>query len=1031
MCYLIVRKSLSRSSGYNKETFRKMKRKILYTFLYVLVLVAGACRDDLLGSEDDFIPDGESRLTAMVKFKPLIPALNGKSRTAGDAIKAIENLCVLLYDQEGNLVKKYSDFQYEENDIKERFDADAENGVTAESSTPHVKFKLRVPYGRYYIYAVANMGDLRDHEETIKTVEGLKSISLKWESSPVSRNNQMFGYFTEKEESSPQDPLLVINKKDVSLHAWIRRVVSKVTIAYDASGLKEGVFIYLKSVQIKDIPATCFLGNENTVEVEGNLIREGEIIRYYEGEDVPAFDEKYPVRLATGKPSHGEHEEASDALFFYENMQGAGESMPSKLQDADNDGKLDYPGFPGDETYRLKDAVPCGTYIEVDAYYISVNAEKVGSGPIKYRFMLGKDVDRDYNAERNYHYKLTLKFNGFANDADWHIEYKEVKPGIEVPNPYYISYLYNHSMMFPLKINAGNQEVESVKAEIIDNRWAPDKPNPDFIYWKDMDLEGENEWNGFLSLHKTTKTVITHGGPWTPEVNKDYYETPPKRGERSYEIMEDGEHTTTGAEADDLYTVKRESSDDGNIYHVSLPIYTRAKQLIKQTAYTGNNPYVAYQRKAVVRITAKLKNGNILEKDATIYQVRRIVNPKGVWRKWDNDKSFHVVLKRLPRENALQFETFPSEGPWKAYVVRGADNFITLSGGNNVESNEVYGLTGSKVDFTINFNGKCTDENESRYAIIRVEYHNYTCYHLIFVRQGYAPDDLIAGGTKWHTRNMKTGTEETDSPVEEGSLFKFGNWTQPIDALSNKNPKDNWVDIVPESFQNDVNKDFTIAGTNKSSKWTGITFKETNGSNSFSKPTGKSWKVASYKDYKELYSHEEIEQGFGILYGDDATTTADNINDAYGYDYNNRGGRGMRGCFVYNKETGKNLFFPIGASGYGHRKDEEKNGWNAVLRYASGRHEYFPSGRLSDNYPHGVGDAPLFYDLFMRPGAVYWLDKRVDGVNVKADTELYIEGAETNAVGWDFNYFTFDFFPISSSSVQNGKNACFVRCVEE
>lgn len=135
-----------------------------------------------------------------------------------------------------------------------------------------------------------------------------------------------------------------------------------------------------------------------------------------------------------------------------------------------------------------------------------------------------------------------------------------------------------------------------------------------------------------------------------PEVNKEYYETPPKRGERSYEIMEDGEHTTTGAEADDLYTVKRESSDDGNIYHVSLPIYTRAKQLIKQTAYTGNNPYVAYQRKAVVRITAKLKNGNILEKDATIYQVRRIVNPKGVWRKWDNDKSFHVVLKRLPRK---------------------------------------------------------------------------------------------------------------------------------------------------------------------------------------------------------------------------------------------------------------------------------------------------------------------------------------------------------------------------------------------
>ena len=164
--------------------------------------------------------------------------------------------------------------------------------------------------------------------------------------------------------------------------------------------------------------------------------------------------------------------------------------------------------------------------------------------------------------------------------------------------------------------------------------------------------------------------------------------------------------------------------------------------------------------------------------------------------------------------------------------------------------------------------------------------------------------------------------------------------------------------------------------------------------------------------------------------GDDAATTADNINDAYGYDYEHREGRGMRGCFVYNKKTGKNLFFPIGASGYGHRKDTEGNGWNAVLRYASTRYEYFPSGKLSANYPDGVGDAPLFYDLFMRPGAVYWLDKRVDGVNVKTNTELYIDGAEANAVGWDFNYFTFDFFPISSSSVQNGKNACFVRCVE-
>lgn len=33
----------------------------------------------------------------------------------------------------------------------------------------------------------------------------------------------------------------------------------KVTVAYDGSLLEEGVFVYIKSVQIKDIPSTCLL----------------------------------------------------------------------------------------------------------------------------------------------------------------------------------------------------------------------------------------------------------------------------------------------------------------------------------------------------------------------------------------------------------------------------------------------------------------------------------------------------------------------------------------------------------------------------------------------------------------------------------------------------------------------------------------------------------------------------------------------------------------------------------------------------
>lgn len=1010
-----------------------MKRNILYTFLYILITMTSACRDDMLEVEDDFIPEGTSRLTAVVNFKPLTPALNGTSRTQGDAIKAIQSLSVLLYDQDSNLIKKQVIENYTIKGEEYRDNADAENGTTAESQTPHAEFSISIPYGRYFMYAVANLGNLENHD--VSTIKKLKSIPLEWEEN-IRGNDQMLGHFTINGQENSKDESLVINQKRMTLHSWIRRVVSKVTVAYDASELKEGVFIYLKSVQIKDIPNTCFLGDTNTIKDEKSLISEGEIIYYYKGENIPTFDEKYPVRLATGVPKYGEHSETSNALFFFENMQGAGEKMPSKLQDANNDGILDHPGYPEDDSYRLKDAVPCGTYIEVDAYYVSINPEKVGSGSIKYRFMLGKDVEQDYNAERNYHYKLTLKFKNFANDADWHIEYKEPKPGIEVPNPYYISYLYNHSMMLPLKINTGNHTIKKIETEIIDNRWAPNEPG-DFNYHRAMDLKEQYQCNGFLSLHKTDSTVITGPEVISKDVNKTYYEQVPKRGERTYTDMSDGFHSTENAQEEDKYSVKSEKSDSGMIYHVALPMYTRAKQLIKASAYTGNNPYVAYQRKAVVRIVVTLENGDTLQKDVTIYQVRRIVNPKGIWRSHNNDKSFHVELKRLPGEDATKFQTFPSEGPWKAYIVRSTENFTNLSNGVVKGAQDtIYGKTGSNIDFWINFNGTCA-KDKSRYAIVRVEYHNYTCYHLIFVRQGYAPDNLISGGTKWHTCNMKTVSKETDSPVEEGSLFKFGNWEQPIDAMSNKNPieKKNgyWTNIKPEDFEDDKDKLLSIAGTTNTSLWENITYKKPE-DETFSTPNEATWKVASLEDYANLYNDPDIEQGFGILYGDEATQTADDINEAYGYDYENRTGRGMRGCFVYNKITGKNLFFPIGASGYGHRRANEKNGWGNVpiirqvaLRYSCGRITYF-SG-TSTKYPDGIDDAPLFYDLFMRPGAIYWLDKQVTQSN--NSTLAALKGAEVDALAWDFNYFTFDFFPISASSVNTGADACFVRCVEK
>ncbi len=85
----------------------------------------------------------------------------------------------------------------------------------------------------------------------------------------------------------------------------------------------------------------------------------------------------------------------------------------------------------------FKDRVPYGTYIEVEGYYVSQNSQKLSKGPIKYRFMLGQNTTYNYNSQRNCHYKLTLKFRGWANQPDWHIVYDELEPSIIVPDPYY------------------------------------------------------------------------------------------------------------------------------------------------------------------------------------------------------------------------------------------------------------------------------------------------------------------------------------------------------------------------------------------------------------------------------------------------------------------------------------------------------------------------------------------------------------------------------------------------------------------
>lgn len=1091
-----------------------MKKTISY-FLFIcglLMVAATSCKDDLLYTDGGPIPEGESIVTAQVDFKPLVEGLADKSRSAGDTIKSINDLCVLLYDVDGNLAEAHSltlvtgepgEGEYRVSDIeRKKEDAADPNGNIAETETPRAKLSLKIPYGRYYIYAVANMGTefneevksdgtgsseaVNKYKEAIKTVEGLKSISLTWNADDVARNNQMFGHFTIVGQENKSE-LLTINKKKMELHSWIRRAASKVTIAYDGSGLEDGVFIYLKSVTIKDIPQKCYLGKNNPAAPEDlkdgdegvklDLIPEGETIKYYkgDGELSPSdFNETYEARITKGKPLFGSkryeedayhpenladvHTEFTNALYFYENMQGMGKegttSDKRQVVKGDQDPtKPTYPDGGAEENEAWKDAKPYGTYIEVDAFYVSINEKKVGRGPIKYRFMLGKDVITDYNAERNHHYKLTLKFKGYANDADWHIEYEEPEPGIEVPNPYYISYLYNRTMNLPVKINTGGGTLISLKAEILTNNWAPHgtlslaEGGLDYAraydYAENPNDESLNQpWNGFLSLRKTTARILIKENdpdkdqvpvdltiPGTVKItsNKDYYETSEK-GLRTYNVAKQ-----LHEDKDGNYEIK----GDNDHLLASIPLYTRAKQMHIKSGYTGNNPYVAYQRHAKVKIIAVVQvNGkdHSLDETVDIYQVRRIVNPKGIYRSNNNNRPFDVTLLRLPKENAEDFIPFSSEGPWKAYVVsaqteanRGEPSyvdpnpgFITLSVLDNkntrLEDGVIYGVTGSDIKFKINFNETIAKGASNKNAVVRVEYHNYTCEHLIFVHQGSQPQELLSGKPAWHVSNLVSQNKEALNPLDEGSLFRYKNLTQPITAKNQYN-KQIMINVKPDYFPDPVSQtgQYELEGTTEKVTWGNITNQQAESTESWGLNLEKT-RIAKLDDYESLFESNIIAQSYGVLYGDESTEPETNIVDAYGYQEHNeyshpgnppKKNRGMRGCFVYNRNNGNHIFFPVGASGYGHRRTKE----NGCLRYSCGQTGIFSNLAL----------APLFYDLYMRPGAVYWTED-VTGT-----------GAWGTTVGWDINYFTFDFNRIYQANVfdSDKSDACFIRCVED
>ncbi|MCM1503361.1 MAG: hypothetical protein NC115_11975 [Bacteroidales bacterium] len=1010
--------------------------KEISVLCYVLVAVCSLCIGCVKEPEfwDGNIPEGDTDIDCNIVFEPLVEkalATRATNAPAGDTLNDINDLCILFFDKEGKLI---------EDGIREVRRTDMTFVDNPGYATDrHARFSLRkVPYGEYYMFAVANLGNpVKTSKATVQTttyqvldgmrqngglatVDDLKGIQLTWDPESIDNNAEMLGYFTAGE--APGNPTsfynaqsVVINRSKMTFHSWLCRAASKVTIEFDPSGMRNNIRIYLKSARLRHIPLHCPLGEKNVPASDEDLIPDTESpyfhIDYYP--EKTRNDRETWMVLARGgildgtngailDEYDGMHTPTAKALFFYENMQGEGKD---KGQDSDRDGELDYPGHntnPADSGYM--DKKPYGTYVEIEAHYVSNAPGNYGQGKIFYRFMLGKDTEKDYNAERNNHYKLTLKFNGNANDVDWHIDYTPESDILYAPDPYYISYLYNQTMDLPLYVSGKLQQGDHIDLKIIKNGWGPADPDtlkkmyPFELYGKAAD----KLCNGFLSLKPSTQAsgVVADPNSSTNNYLSNY----------NYTYWYDVNNGNLGNK-----TIKYEELRDAMAKEgaVKVPLYTREKQLVKPTGFTGNNIYPQYRREAILEVSGVIGGKAVEKKEIKVYQMHRIINPSGVFRNHDSQKPFELTMAFRTSPEAPEFQPLHSIGPWRAQINVGEGWEIVDADENGIIS----GDDGSKISFNVK-PIDVIDENDTKCAYVDIAYNNYTCHHRVILRQGDKPLALVDKGSEWYYRNLLTKDELAPLPIDEGSLFKYGNEKEPI---SSENQKTSNIGAHAN--------DLKIEGGGNL-PWTEIGYSiDAKGFSETVFLDGKAT-AASFDDFKALYLNADISFKFGILYGDDAPGTEFDAEKAVGYNqYNNpEKSNGMRGVFVYNSKDGRSIFFPVGCTGYGRRKDQNPNekvgGFQkrGVLRYAQ-RSPEKPWGDGYANY------APLFYYIHEFEGAIYWLDRQVVVPAGFSNT-----GYNTNA--WDINFRTFDFNHFLTDGAYKDQktgiehcDAAFIRCV--
>lgn len=493
---------------------------IILASLAVVVTFAG-CTDDLI-YENGEIPDVEVEICGEVIYKPLVPTkVQTRAEEAPEGAKytGIKSLYVFFFNSEGEFMKEYSG--------EANFTPAPSEGSTHE----HVTFKKKVRAGRYYVYAVANIcDDQKSDLEKVTSIEFLRKFKVDW-NDRIEDDVEMFGVFRQgytegaaspDNENFENDVLLTVTPDQNSLHSWVRRAVSKVTVDFDGTNLKDNITVYIKNAVLKHVASGALLGTSSHVgsddielDTSDYSITYGKGASYSGWPSVTKGNTFSPSNVWEDNDAASFHDDGAKALPCYENMQGTHEDK-SKLQDSDGDGIIDSEKFDGVEN---------GTYLEVEGYYVAERPEYKSQGKIIYRFMLGKDAVKNFDLVRNHHYKITMRFKGYGNDVDWHIEYAEKYLDATYPEDVnYQGKFFSPDLNYNDYPNAGhtfnNQNVITVtsfETDGITNTWI--EPEITYTYYSHNDKtdnwEVDNSTSGWLTLTEGLLSEDNSQKPYT------------------------------------------------------------------------------------------------------------------------------------------------------------------------------------------------------------------------------------------------------------------------------------------------------------------------------------------------------------------------------------------------------------------------------------------------------------------------------------------------------------------------------------